>query len=162
MKVMRAITSSKNRISNFSSMTEIHYHDLEVLLNGLNRYPTRNQLSDLANQIRFRESHITGEVNEYVDIEDLCQILENWSIWLQMIEPKPESPEPKSVSEMADNTEPRTYTKSPLSVHFNDPLIETISDNLADDKGPFQTFWKQFFESVNACHQSECVKFCNR
>ena len=36
--------------------------------------------------------------------------------------------------------------------------IWIASDNLPDDKGPFQNFWRQFSESVNhACHQSECV-----
>ena len=72
---MRMITSTFDLI-NFSTRSEIHIHDLEVLLNGLNRYPTRSQLIDLTNQIRFRESHITGEVNDTVNIEDFCQIME--------------------------------------------------------------------------------------
>ena len=65
-----------------STNLEIHFKDLEVLLNGLNRYPTRSQLIDLTNQIRFRESHITGEVSETVCTDDFCQIMENWSKWL--------------------------------------------------------------------------------
>ena len=81
-KVIRKMQSTLQPYELHSNKNEIHYANLEFLLNGLNRFPTRFQLHDLTCQIKFSESHLTGEVNDTVDIEDFCQIVENWSNWL--------------------------------------------------------------------------------
>ena len=65
-----------------SSQDSIHISDVELILNGLEFYPTKDQLEDFNFEIRFRSSHLTWEVHESINIDEFCNVMANHSKWL--------------------------------------------------------------------------------
>ena len=47
-------------------MDSIHIKDLELILNGLGYFPSEAHLDEMSFEIRFRNSHLTWEVNDCI------------------------------------------------------------------------------------------------
>ena len=78
-----------------STKERLHIDDIELLLHGLNYFPTEYQLMEISREIRFSNSHLTWEICQDIHVDDFCQMLEHYSKWI----PKSEDKIPKSGTE---------------------------------------------------------------
>ena len=68
--------------SSQSTLDSIHVNDLELILNGLGFFPGDVHLDEMSFEIRFRQSHLTWEVSDDINVDEFCQLIENYSNWL--------------------------------------------------------------------------------
>ena len=61
----------------------VHINDLELLLHGLEYFPTELQLMEMAREVRFSTSHMTWDICEEMHIDDFCQMLQHYLQWIQ-------------------------------------------------------------------------------
>ena len=74
-----------NSIESCRSRTNlIHVNDLELVLNGLGYFPTSDQLEEISFELRFRDSHLTWDVHQDIDIDGFCQLIENHAKWMHV------------------------------------------------------------------------------
>ena len=78
-----------------SAKERLHIDDIELLLHGLNYFPTEYQLMEISREIRFSNSHLTWEICQDIHMDDFCQMLEHYSKWI----PKSECKIPQSGTE---------------------------------------------------------------
>ena len=65
-----------------STSTTVHIDDLELLLHGLEYFPTELQLMEMAREVRFSNSHMTWDICEEIHIDDFCQMLQHYIHWI--------------------------------------------------------------------------------
>ena len=65
-----------------STTVTVHIDDLELLLNGLEYFPTELQLMEMAREVRFSNSHMTWDICEEIHIDDFCQMLQHYIKWI--------------------------------------------------------------------------------
>ena len=75
-----------------STKERLHIDDIELLLHGLNYFPTEYQLMEISREIRFSNSHLTWEICQDIHVDDFCQMLQHCSKWI----PKSECKIPQS------------------------------------------------------------------
>ena len=65
-----------------SSTERLHIDDIELLLHGLNYFPTECQLMEMLREIRFSNSHLTWDICQDISVDEFCQMLHHYLKWI--------------------------------------------------------------------------------